>query len=301
MMPIVPVYTGRFAPSPSGPLHFGSLIAATSSYLQAKSQQGKWLLRIEDIDSPRTVAGAASSIMQTLEQFGLFWDGPVIYQSQRLARYQDIFQQLKQQDLIYGCDCSRKQISEQGGIYLGHCANRQLAANQDKQSRLAWRLRSTVNTNFYDLVFGQQQISQKLANEDYIIKRRDGLFSYQLVVVVDDWDQGITEVIRGADLIDMTPRQQALFKLLGAASPNYGHIPVAVTAPGIKLSKQNHATDIRHWSSSDALAKVLQFLGHPVPLELKAAPVTDLLNWAIPQWQLAKVSRQYEILQTEFN
>ncbi|CAM3770869.1 tRNA glutamyl-Q(34) synthetase GluQRS [Rheinheimera salexigens] len=294
-MPIVPVYTGRFAPSPSGPLHFGSLIAATSSFLQAKSQQGRWLLRIEDIDSPRTVPGAADSIMRTLEQFGLFWDGPIIYQSQRLDRYQHVFQQLKQQQLIYGCDCSRKTIAEQGGIYHGHCAQRNLASG-----RLAWRLRSKVNPEFNDLVFAKQRISTELAAEDYIIQRRDGLFSYQLAVVVDDWDQGVTEVIRGADLLEMTPRQQALFKLLRAPVPNYGHIPVAATAPGVKLSKQNHACNIARWPTSYTLIKVLHFLGHTVPAELNSAPVTELLSWAIQHWQLANISRQYEILQTEF-
>ncbi|WNO60524.1 tRNA glutamyl-Q(34) synthetase GluQRS [Rheinheimera sp. MMS21-TC3] len=294
-MPIVPVYTGRFAPSPSGPLHFGSLIAAISSYLQAKSQQGNWLLRIEDIDSPRTVPGAADSIMRTLELFGLYWHGPVIYQSQRLERYQDIFNQLKQQNLIYGCQCSRKQIAEQGGTYQGQCASLGLTTG-----RLAWRLRANAKENFTDLVFGEQTISAEIAAEDYIIKRRDGLFSYQLAVVVDDWDQGVTEVIRGADLLEMTPRQQALFQLLQAAAPQYGHIPLAVSAPNMKLSKQNHATDIRNWPVAHTLAKVLQFLGHPIPLELKAAPATELLSWAIKNWQIAKVSRQYEILHTEF-
>lgn len=300
-MPKVPVYTGRFAPSPSGPLHFGSLIAATSSFLQAKSQQGQWLLRIEDIDSPRTVPGAASNIMYTLEQFGLVWDGPVIYQSQRLERYQQIFEQLQQQQLVYGCDCSRKQIAKIGGIYQGHCANRNLMAPSKTNASLAWRLRSNVNPEFNDLVFAKQSISPALAAEDYIIKRSDGLFSYQLAVVIDDWDQGVTEVIRGADLLEMTPRQQALFQLLHAAVPQYGHIPIAVTAPGVKLSKQNHACDISCWPTSHTLCKVLQFLGHPVPAELNTAPVTELLNWAIQHWQLANISRQYEILQTEFN
>jgi glutamyl-Q tRNA(Asp) synthetase len=300
-MPNVPVYTGRFAPSPSGPLHFGSLIAATSSFLQAKSQQGHWLLRIEDIDSPRTVPGAASCIMHTLEQFGLFWDGPVIYQSQRLERYQQIFEQLQQQQLVYGCDCSRKLIAEHGGIYQGHCAHRGLVSARNASGRLAWRLRSNVEPEFNDLIFAKQCISTELAAEDYIIKRSDGLFSYQLAVVVDDWDQGVTEVIRGADLLEMTPRQQALFKLLHAPVPQYGHIPVAVTAPGVKLSKQNHACDITRWPTSQTLRKVLQFLGHPVPADLNKAPVTELLNWAIQHWQLANISRQYEILQTEFN
>ena len=295
-MAVTPACIGRFAPSPSGPLHFGSLIAATGSYLQAKSQQGRWLLRIEDIDSPRTVAGADSAIMSTLEQFGLLWDGAVIYQSQRLARYQQVFEQLKQQQRLYGCHCSRKQIADAGGLYNGHCAKLGLTAEP-----LAWRLRShDVPTQFNDLVFSQQQIPLALAQEDYIVKRRDGLFSYQLVVVVDDYDQAITEVIRGADLLDMTPRQQALFKAMDAQAPVYGHLPLAVSAAGLKLSKQNHAADIRQWPVSDALQQVLTFLGHTPPPELTGAPVTELLAWALTHWQLNKVMPQREILQTEF-
>ncbi|MBU2115836.1 MAG: tRNA glutamyl-Q(34) synthetase GluQRS [Gammaproteobacteria bacterium] len=296
-MPItLPSYIGRFAPSPSGPLHFGSLIAAVGSYLQAKSQHGQWLVRMEDIDTPRMVQGCDSDILRTLEQFGLQWDGAVLYQSQRLERYQQIVKHLKQQQLVYGCQCSRKQISDDGGIYNGRCALLNLSTEP-----LAWRLKShTVECQFTDLIFGQQQIPSVLAQEDYIIKRRDGLFAYQLVVVVDDIDQGITEVIRGADLLSMTPRQQALCNLLGAAPPRYGHLPLAVLKPGFKLSKQNHAAAVSQWPQAQVMSKVLCFLGHPPPAELDQAPVAAQLSWAINHWQLDKVPLQMEISQTEF-
>ena len=296
-MPItLPSYIGRFAPSPSGPLHFGSLIAAVGSYLQAKSQHGKWLVRMEDIDTPRMVAGSDSDILRTLEQFGLQWDGAVLYQSQRLERYQQIVEHLKQQQLVYGCQCSRKQISDDGGIYNSRCAPLNLSTEP-----LAWRLKShTVECQFTDLLFGQQQIPSELAQEDYIIKRRDGLFAYQLVVVVDDIDQGITEVIRGADLLSMTPRQQALCSLLGATPPRYGHLPLAVLEPGFKLSKQNHAAAISQWPQSQVMSKVLHFLGHPPPADINQAPVSEQLTWAINHWQLGKVPLKMEISQTEF-
>lgn len=296
-MPIVsPAYIGRFAPSPSGPLHFGSLIAAVGSYLQAKSRRGQWLVRMEDIDTPRMVPGIDSDILRTLEQFGLLWDGEVLYQSQRLVRYSEIFNQLQQQQLIYACQCSRKQISAMGGTYDNRCATKNL-----NSSNLAWRLRSdNVSTHFTDLLFGPQQITSQLAQEDYIIKRRDGLFAYQLVVVVDDIDQGVTEVIRGADLLPMTPRQQALFSLLGAVEPGYGHLPLAVLEPGFKLSKQNHAAAISQWPKAQVMREVLRFLGHPPPAELEQAPVTEQLSWAISNWQLAKVPLQMEISNTEF-
>ncbi|MDX3775112.1 tRNA glutamyl-Q(34) synthetase GluQRS [Chromatiaceae bacterium AAb-1] len=286
-------YTGRFAPSPSGPLHFGSLIAATGSYLQARSQQGKWLLRIEDIDTPRMQPGAADDIMRTLEQFHLHWDGEVWYQSRRLERYQQIFQMLQQQQQAYGCQCSRKQIAENGGIYTGHCSRLNL-----QRGKLAWRLRCppTAST-FTDLVFGQQQISPQMANEDYILRRSDGLFAYQLVVVIDDLDQQVTEVIRGADLLETTPRQQALFRLLQGTPPGYGHLPLAVTRPGFKLSKQNHAAAISSKNAGPTLCQVLAFLGHPPPASLQQAPPAELLAWAIRHWDLAKVPGQMEILQ----
>lgn len=296
MLTPLSAYIGRFAPSPSGPLHFGSLIAAVGSYLQAKSQGGQWLVRMEDIDMPRMVPGSDSDILRTLEQFGLLWDGEVLYQSQRLKRYNEIFSHLQQQQLIYACQCSRKQISEMGGTYDNRCSALQLTADN-----LAWRLRSdNVSTHFSDLLFGPQQITTQLAQEDYIIKRRDGLFAYQLVVVIDDIDQGITEVVRGADLLQMTPRQQALCRLLDAPVPAYGHLPLAVLKPGFKLSKQNHAAAISQWPEAAVMSEVLRFLGQPLPPELIQAPVTEQLSWAISNWQLANVPLQMEISSTEF-
>lgn len=292
----LPSYIGRFAPSPSGPLHFGSLIAATGSYLQAKSQQGKWLVRMEDIDTPRMVKGADSDILRTLERFALNWDGDICYQSQRIARYQQLLEQLVQQQRVYGCQCARKRIMQLGGLYDGHC--RSLGLNRPP---LAWRLKASgVSSQFTDLIFGQQTIAPQLAAEDYIIKRRDGVFAYQFVVVVDDIDQNITEVIRGADLLQMTPRQQALCQLLNAPVPRYGHLPLAVTEPGFKLSKQNHAAAISQWPESDVMASVLAFLGHPLPAELLKAPVTEQLCWATANWDLKQVPQQNEIILTEF-
>lgn len=295
-MPGLSAYIGRFAPSPSGPLHFGSLIAALGSYLQAKHQHGKWLVRMEDIDSPRMVAGMDSDILRTLEQFGLYWDDSVIYQSQRIARYQEVFASLHQRQMLYGCQCSRKQIADMGGIYQNCCAQLALTG-----AGLAWRIRSGgVSTHFTDLIFGQQHILPELAAEDYIIKRRDGLFAYQLVVVVDDLDQGVTEVIRGADLLQMTPRQQALFQLLGAKSPQYGHLPLAVVKAGFKLSKQNHAAAISQWPAEQVLFRALDFLGQQPPVELLQASIDEIINWACQHWQLNKVPLQQEINCTDF-
>ena len=289
-------YIGRFAPSPSGPLHFGSLIAAVGSYLQAKSQHGQWLVRMEDIDTPRMVPGIDSDILRTLEQFGLLWDGEVLYQSQRLKRYNEIFNQLQRQQLIYACQCSRKQISAMGGTYDNRCGALQLTADN-----LAWRLRSdNVSTHFSDLLFGRQQITTQLAQENYIIKRRDGLFAYQLVVVVDDIDQGITEVIRGVDLLPMTPRQQALCRLLSAPVPRYGHLPLAVLQPGFKLSKQNHAPAVEFWPVSETLTAVLRFLGHPPPPELTGADAKELLAWASVNWQIRQRPGQNEQKAADF-
>lgn len=289
-------YIGRFAPSPSGPLHFGSLIAAVASYLQAKSQRGKWLLRIEDIDTPRMQAGADSAIMRTLEAFGLYWDDAVSYQSQRLGRYQQVFSELQQRGLLYGCQCSRREISMAGGIYPGSCAPLHLT-----KEPLAWRLKADgLPEQFDDLIFGPQQIDSALAREDYIVKRRDGLFSYQLVVVIDDLDQQISEVIRGADLLSMTSRQQHLFRLLGQTAPRYGHLPLAVSSPGQKLSKQNHASPLAQWPLPHSLSAALKLLGQPVPKALSTAPVAEILAWALQHWQLNKVPVTTEIHCTDF-
>ncbi|MBU0913590.1 MAG: tRNA glutamyl-Q(34) synthetase GluQRS, partial [Gammaproteobacteria bacterium] len=193
MMPVVPpAYRGRFAPSPSGPLHFGSLIAAVGSYLQAKSQQGQWLVRMEDIDSPRMQVGAADGILRTLERYQLLWDGDVWVQSHRLERYQQVLDLLKHLQLTYACNCNRSRIQSLPQGYDGFCRDKQLT-----EGSLAWRLKAPATaTVFSDQFAGEVYIPVALAAEDYILKRRDGLFAYQLVVVVDDLDQGITEVVR---------------------------------------------------------------------------------------------------------
>ena len=297
MMPVVPpAYRGRFAPSPSGPLHFGSLIAAVGSYLQAKSQQGQWLVRMEDIDSPRMQAGAADGILRTLERYQLLWDGDVWVQSQRLERYQQVLDQLKQQQLTYGCNCNRSRIQSLAHGYDGFCRDKQLTEGQ-----LAWRLKAPATaTVFTDQLVGEVHVPVALAAEDYILRRRDDLFAYQLVVVVDDLDQGITEVVRGADLIDLTSRQQALFQLLGAKAPDYLHLPLAVTEPGFKLSKQNHAPAVEFWPVSETLTAVLRFLGQPPPAELAGADAKELLAWASVNWQIRQIPRQNEQKAADF-
>lgn len=291
---------GRFAPSPSGPLHFGSLLAAVASFLHAKSSGGQWLLRIEDIDQPRTQPGAADTIMRDLAACGLYWDGPVWYQSERLERYQQVFEQLRQAGLVYGCDCSRKQVAAMGGHYNGHCRQRQLLPGN--KAPLAYRLKSSgVQTEFHDLLLGQQQIPAPFCQEDYIIKRRDGLFAYQLVVVIDDIDQQVSEVIRGADLLEMTSRQQRLFQLLDAKVPAFGHIPLIAAKPGFKLSKQNHAPAIHLQDPAKLLQQALMVLGQHCPDELNGAPVDDILSWAIAHWSAAAVPKVSEIVLNPFN
>ena len=297
MMPVVPpAYRGRFAPSPSGPLHFGSLIAAVGSYLQAKSQQGQWLVRMEDIDSPRMQAGAADGILRTLERYQLLWDGDVWVQSHRLERYQQVLDLFKQQQLTYACNCNRSRIQSLPHGYDSFCRDKQLV-----EGSLAWRLKApSTAIAFTDQLVGEVHIPVALAAEDYILKRRDGLFAYQLVVVVDDLDQGITEVVRGADLIDLTSRQQALFQLLGATAPAYLHLPLAVIEPGFKLSKQNHAPAVEDWPVSATLTAVLRFLGHPPPADLVGAEASELLAWASAHWQIRQIPRQNEQKAADF-
>lgn len=280
----MPPVIGRFAPSPSGPLHFGSLVAALGSYLSAKSQGGQWLVRMEDIDPPREQAGAADTILRQLTAFSLQWDGTVLYQSTRSGRYDEVLQQLQQRGLLYGCDCSRRQLQENGGRCSNACRQRGLPL----QDGVAWRLiAGTEPLPFDDAVFGHCRFPDT-EQDDVVLKRRDGLYAYQLAVVVDDIDQGVTEIVRGADLLDATPRQLYLWRLLGAPPPRWAHLPLMVQADGRKLSKQNYAPAI---SGSDALTllrEALAVLGQPRPL---ADNIPALLAEAIGQWQLANVPR----------
>ncbi|KXO13979.1 glutamyl-Q-tRNA synthetase [Moritella sp. JT01] len=285
-------YVGRFAPSPSGPLHFGSLIAAVGSYLQAKANQGTWLVRIEDLDPPREIAGAATNILTTLDAFGLHWDGDVIYQSQRSSAYQEAIAQLNQQGLTYYCHCTRKQIQAQGVFYQGHCKHKQLTANN-----AALRVTTTVPVNhFMDELHGKIDIEKALAAEDFIIHRKDGLFAYNLAVVVDDIYQGITQVVRGADLIEPTGRQLYLFEQFSQPAPSYLHLPLASNADGSKLSKQNHAPGLDISQAKALLIDAFRFLALPVCNELQDLSIPHLLQWGTEHWSVKNLPRQKSIV-----
>ena len=293
------LYRGRFAPSPTGALHFGSLIAATASFLDARSRGGEWLVRMEDIDTPRNVAGAASDILRTLEAFGFAWDGPVWVQSERHAAYQAALDSLRQAGLLYGCNCSRSQIAataklravDGGWVYPGHCRTAGLT-----DPGLAQRLRVTTQPlGFIDRIQGE--VTQHLAAQvgDFILRRADGLFAYQLAVVVDDAAQGISDIVRGADLLASTPRQIWLQRCLGYPTPSYAHLPVATNPAGEKWSKQTLAPALVPQAASRQLWQALRFLGQAVPGELQQAPLSDLWGWALTHWSLAAIPRQQAI------
>ena len=273
--------TGRFAPSPTGPLHFGSLLAAVASYLDCRSHQGRWLVRIEDLDPPREDPNAVSHILRTLESCQLEWDGPVRYQSQRHEAYATCLEQLRQSGLAFPCSCSRKQLAN--GLHHGICI--------PQGSDCAWRFLSGNGTeSFEDTLQGEQHFSLDQEIGDFVIRRRDQLWSYQLAVVCDDIDQGITHVMRGIDLIDSTPRQQLLYRALAAPIPVWSHIPVAVEHNGQKLSKQNLARALNPDTSADNLWLALLWLRQEPPLTLRGAPPSELLSWAIQHWQPQRLS-----------
>lgn len=289
-----PAYVGRFAPSPSGPLHFGSLIAALGSYLQARAQGGRWLLRIEDLDPPREMPGAADDILRTLELYGLHWDGEVVYQSRRHDRYQAVLDAFYRSGQAYHCHCTRAMIQAAGGFYPGTCRRLDLPAAGSS-------VRLHVHTpvyHFQDRLHGEVWVPRELAEEDFILKRRDGLYAYNLAVVVDDADAGVTEVVRGADLIEPTVRQIALYRELGSPEPDWVHLPLAVEANGNKLSKQNHAPALDKQRVAETLWRALHFLGQAPPAELQQQHRL-LLDWAMTHWNLDKVPRQQHILWRE--
>ncbi len=288
-------YCGRFAPSPTGPLHLGSLVAAVGSYLQAKSRQGQWLVRIEDLDPPREIPGAADAILRTLERYGLYWDKTVTYQSQRHNAYAAALDELTRQGVLYPCDCSRKEVAATGRagpygmIYSGRCRAHHKAGTT---SRSALRVRvHDQPIVFEDALRGR--VSQQLAQEvgDFVVRRADGLFAYQLAVVVDDAAQGITEVVRGSDLLDNTPRQIHLQQLLKYPTPRYCHLPLVLNTKGEKLSKQSGAKSIENHPPQTLILEILNLLNQTPPTALKEASLDELWQWAIRRWQLASVPR----------
>lgn len=287
-------YIGRFAPSPTGLLHFGSLIGALASYCDARAAQGQWLLRMEDLDPPREQLGAAEAILKTLEAHGLYWDGEVLYQSQRLDAYQTALEHLQQNALVYPCICSRKELQNIGGVYPGYCLNHPpmknaAAAIRVKTSSSQFLIDGNNAINYDDVFFGPQHIDLCQSVGDFIIKRRDGLFAYQLAVVVDDAFQNITHVIRGSDLLSSTPMQIHLQHCLGFATPQYGHFPVASNSKGQKLSKQHHAKALNNKLANKNLFRALDFLQQQPPPELAEAPKADILSWACQYWDRRKI------------
>lgn len=288
-----PLYKGRFAPSPTGPLHFGSLVAAVASWLDARAHGGAWLVRIEDVDATRTVPGAADAILRSLEALALSWDGEVMRQSGRASRYSAALETLRARDLVYRCACSRKEIADsavagiEGPVYPGTCRARCLGEEIAGADRLRVPDRGV---GFEDRLLGS--VTQHLARDlgDFVLRRRDGLFAYQLAVVVDDEDQGITDVVRGADLLHSTPRQILLQNLLGFSTPRYLHIPVAMGADGQKLSKQNLATPVDPARPAESLARALRFLGQDVP---ETSHPGELVAAAAKCWNPSRVPRQY--------
>lgn len=286
---------GRFAPSPTGPLHFGSLVAAVASFLDARAAGGQWLLRMEDLDRPRCEPGAADTIRRQLEAYGLVWDGAVLFQSQRDEAYAAALDALRGAGAAFPCTCTRSQLAQaprnaEGEIiYPGTCRLRA----PPRMTAHSWRVRvDWAGTRFVDRIHGELQ--QNLAREvgDFIVKRADGLFAYQLAVVVDDAFQGITHVVRGADLLWNTPRQIYLQGLLGVPTPTYAHVPLVTNSAGQKLSKQTRAPALPERGRGATLARALGVLGLPPPAELAAAAPQDMLAWATASWRIENVPRQ---------
>ena len=273
-------------------MHFGSLVAALGSYLEAKARGGRWLVRMEDVDQPRCKPEHAATILRTLEAFGFEWDGPVMVQSQRTDRYREVLEQLKTMGAVYPCGCTRSELEgtpagvDGAPIYPGTCRNGLPAG---KNAR-AWRLRVAGNIDFDDAVQGRQH--QNLAHDvgDCVLLRADGYFAYQLAVVVDDADQGVDHIVRGADLIHSTARQIYLQRLLGYSTPAYAHLPVAVDATGAKLSKQTLAQPVDTRDPASALFAAARFLGQNPPAACRLASA-DFWAWAHEHWQLNKVPR----------
>jgi glutamyl-Q tRNA(Asp) synthetase len=287
-------YRGRFAPSPTGTLHFGSMVAAVGSFLQARKIGGVWLVRMEDLDPPREVPGAADDILRTLEAFGLHWDSAVVYQSRRGAQYKEALENLKAQGALYPCACSRREIADSsvhgvdGPVYPGTCRNG-IATGRNPR---AWRVKvDGEKVEFNDAIQGRQ--SRNLAQDfgDFIVQRADGFFAYQLAVVIDDAEQRITEIVRGADLIESTPRQIHLQRLLNLPTPNYLHLPVALNAQGERLSKQTLAAPLDPARPLPALHQIMRFLGQEVPKELAEGRIEDFWQWAVRNWKVERVPR----------
>lgn len=285
-MPAPPAYVGRFAPSPTGPLHAGSAVAALASWLDARAHGGRWLLRIEDVDEPRCSPAAADTIMRQLDALGLHWDGEVVWQSRRPALYRAALDALIARGAAYGCACTRRDLEAQplasdgSRRYPGTCRDRVGVTPR------AWRLRVPVGeVAFDDRVLGHIAVDVAADAGDFVLWRADGYCAYQLAVVVDDADQGVTHVVRGADLLTSTPRQILVQRALGLPQPDYAHVPLVLDAQGEKLSKQTRAQALEPANARADLAEALTFLRHPPPADAVTAGRDALLAWAVANWR----------------
>lgn len=297
-----PLYRGRFAPSPTGPLHFGSLVAAVGSYLDARHHTGHWYVRIEDLDPPREVPGAADDILHTLDALGLHWDGEIMYQSRRHSAYEAALVQLQEGDWTFPCACSRKDIDSALGtdtpvrVYPGTCRKGLPAGRAARATRARV---DDITLGFHDRIQGlfQQDLGREVG--DFVVRRADGLMAYQLAVTVDDAEQQITDIVRGSDLLDSTLRQIVLQQRLGHARPTYAHLPVAMDSEGRKLSKQTGAAPVNRRQPEEILFAVLVFLGQEPPPELARGPLPTVLAWAADNWDLNRVPRRHSILHSD--
>ncbi len=278
-------YCGRFAPTPSGPLHFGSMVAAVGSYLDAKSRGGLWVLRIDDVDAPRVAAGATDAILRCLAQFQMHWDAVPVLQSERTAAYRAALDDLRTRGLVYPCGCSRKEIGEGAAgalVYPGTCRN---GLGREREVR-AWRVRTEGTAiAFQDQLQGRVEQNIEAEIGDFVLYRADAVFAYHLACVIDDCAQGVTHIVRGADLLASTPRQIYLQELLGLPTPEYLHLPVALSAAGEKLSKQTLAHPVQAEQAEAVLIEVLRFLNHAPPEHLHRSNLAGIWRWALQHWR----------------
>ncbi len=285
---------GRFAPSPTGPLHFGSLVTAVGSFCLARRSGGRWLMRMEDLDTPRVVPGAAEQILRTLETLGFEWDGEVVYQSRHVDLYEAAMLRLRAKGLVFDCACSRKEVlasaphvGEEGPVYPGTCRPGLAAGRRPR----AQRIRVPEETVcFADGIFGPMQQCLAATVGDFVLRRADGLFAYQLAVVVDDAEAGVNQVVRGADLLSSTPRQIYLHGCLETEVPRYIHLPLALAPDGEKISKRHGPAAVPGTAGGGrALWQVMRFLGQQVPAGLRNAPPREVLAWGTAYFDAARV------------
>ncbi|TDF80488.1 tRNA glutamyl-Q(34) synthetase GluQRS [Pseudomonas sp. H9] len=284
-------YVGRFAPTPSGFLHFGSLVAALASWLDARAVGGRWLLRMEDIDPPREAPGAQAAILHTLESYGLEWDGEVVYQSLRHAAYAEVTERLFRQGLAYACTCSRKQLEGYNGIYPGLCRNcchaQEDAAIRLRVPELTYRFEDRVQGAF------EQHLGREVG--DFVIRRRDGLYAYQLAVVLDDAWQGVTDIVRGADLLDNTPRQLYLQELLGLSQPRYLHVPLIIQPDGHKLGKSYRSAPLPTEQATPLILRALRALGQATDAGMALGTPAEVLAHAALHWNPDAIPRRLTV------